>query len=147
MNAGDLVGVNSSSWSAISMLPTEGIVAKVTSRLCRKDLCLTIVGRSSSCRITRAFLELKRVRTIAWPAYSPDLNPIEHLWWHLKKRMNKFYSQYSNHSDAQEEWDGFSEALQECWAVIPGKPIRVLILSMPRRTAACRAARGWQTKY
>lgn len=22
-----------------------------------------------------------------WPAYSPDLNPIKHIWWHLKVRV------------------------------------------------------------
>jgi transposase len=104
-------------------------------------------ARIHTSRATRAWLALKRVRTIDWPAYSPDLNPIEHLWWHLKKRMNKFYPQYNNYMRGQEEWDGFCSALQECWRAIPSRLIRALILSMPRRMQACRRARGWQTKY
>ena len=95
----------------------------------------------------RAWLRDHRITPINWPAYSPDLNPLEHLWWHLKRRMHVFYPQYNNHMRAQEEWDGFCEALKECWRAIPGKLIKKLIMSMPRRMAAVRAVRGWQTKY
>jgi len=95
----------------------------------------------------RAFLAEHGITTIDWPPYSPDLNPIEHLWWVLKKLVFKHYPQYNNYSRAQEEWEGFCEALKRCWRMIPGRLIKELILSMPRRLAACRKARGWQTKY
>jgi hypothetical protein len=51
--------------------------------------------------------------------------------------MYKQYPQYNNYRTAEEEWEGFCEALKECWRSIPGKLIRTLILSMPRRLAAC----------
>ena len=98
-------------------------------------------------RAVRSFLDQHHVNTIDWPAYSPDLNPIEHLWWVLKRRMFKLYPQYNNYSQVEEEWEGFCEALKECWRGIPKKLIKRLIMSMPRRLAAVRKARGWQTKY
>jgi transposase len=98
-------------------------------------------------RVVRSFLTEHHITPIQWPAYSPDLNPIEHLWHHLKRRMYYFYPQYNNYSVAQEEWDGFCVALKECWRPIPASLIQRLIKSMPRRIDACRRARGWQTKY
>ena len=98
-------------------------------------------------RAVAAFFREHHITSIVWPAYSPDLNPIEHLWWVLKRRMFKLYPQYTNYSKAQEEWDGFCKALKECWRSIPGKLIKRLIMSMPRRLGAVKKAHGWQTKY
>lgn len=113
----------------------------------RSQLFMQDNARIHTAAATRNFLREHHITTINWPAYSPDLNPIEHLWWHLKKLMYKFYPQYNNYSKALEEWDGFCRALKECWRRIPAKLIRRLIMSMPRRIAACKKARGWQTKY
>ena len=34
------------------------------------------------------------VWVIEWPPYSPDLNPIEHLWWALKKKLHELYPEF-----------------------------------------------------
>jgi transposase len=98
-------------------------------------------------RVVRSFFQQHHITTIDWPPYSPDLNPIEHMWHVLKRRMYSLYPQYNNWSQAEEEWGGFCEALKECWRGIPARLIKRLIMSMPRRLAAVRKARGWQTKY
>jgi transposase len=97
--------------------------------------------------VVRAFLLRHHINTIAWPPYSLDLNPIEHLWWHLKKGMFGHYPQYNYYSVAAEEWEGFCDAFKECWRSIRGKLIKVLIISMPRRIYACRRAQGWRARY
>jgi hypothetical protein len=44
---------------------------------------------SSRChipRVARNFFNDNHIRTLPWPALSPDLNPIEHLWNELGKK-------------------------------------------------------------
>jgi transposase len=113
----------------------------------RTQLFMQDNARIHMSRVMQQFLTDYHINTIIWPPYSPDLNPIEHLWWHLKKRMHRFYPQYNNYSVAEEEWDGFCKALKDCLCSIPSRLIKSLIMSMPRCMAACRKACGWQTKY
>jgi DDE superfamily endonuclease len=40
-------------------------------------------------RIARRWLEDNEVSALQWPAQSPDLNPIEHLWAHLRQQLAK----------------------------------------------------------
>lgn len=49
-------------------------------------------------RAVRVFLDNHGITTLDWPAYSPYLNPIEHLWWALKTRMFELFLQCGDYS-------------------------------------------------
>ncbi len=38
-------------------------------------------------RICSQFLEAENIPVLAWPAYSPDMSPIEHVWDALDRRI------------------------------------------------------------
>lgn len=82
-----------------------------------------------------------------WPPYLPDLNLIEHMWWALKKLVHKLYPELITIGSSEEDWEQLRAALKEAWRRIPNSLISALITSMPRRLAAVRRARGYQTKY
>jgi hypothetical protein len=39
----------------------------------------------------REWFRERGIIVIDWPPYSPDLNPIEHIWWVLKKMLTEDY--------------------------------------------------------
>jgi DDE superfamily endonuclease len=77
---------------------------------------------------------------LLWPAQSPDLNPIEHLWNHLKRRLAE-YEVVPN--GILELW----ERVEKEWNNIGAEVCHNLIESMPRRVAAVLKAKGGYTKY
>ena len=58
------------------------------------------------------FLNDNHIRTLPWPALSPDLNPIEHLWdelgRHVRRRVNP-----------PESIDQLQRTLIDAWNNIP----------------------------
>jgi hypothetical protein len=82
-----------------------------------------------------------------WPPYSPDLNPIEHLWARLKELIYERHPDLDSIQNKNEQERVLKEVLPLCWEVIDPLVIRSLIQSMPSRIEACIAAQGWQTRY
>ncbi|GFW53222.1 transposable element Tc1 transposase [Trichonephila clavipes] len=74
---------------------------------------------------------LRHFQTLPWPARSPDLSPVEHVWNQLKRQMPSCHSVHD-----------LELAVQDLWAYLPRDSIRCLINSMPDRVAACIAAGG-----
>lgn len=73
-----------------------------------------------------------------WPAQSPDLNPIEHVWAKLSREV---YRRAPTSTD--ELW----EVVQEEWEKLDIVFFQNLTHSMKRRLTAVRAANGGVTKY
>ncbi len=96
---------------------------------------------------TLDYLETRDLHVIEWPPYSPDLNPIEHMWLALKRKLHELHPEFDTMGTSDEEWQAFEAGLKEAWAAIPDTLIEKLILSMPKRLTACKAAKGYQTKY
>ena len=80
------------------------------------------------------------IQLLVWPAQSPDLNPIEHLWVHLKCALQKYSTPPKG---VHELW----ERVEEKWNEIPAETCQKLIESMPKRVKAVIRANGGHTKY
>lgn len=95
---------------------------------------------SHTARVTTAFLNANNVNVMPWPAKSPDINPIEHLWDALDRRVRKRQNQPRNLRELQ-------NALVDEWNNIPQLEIQQLIRSMRQRCAALVNANGGHTRY
>jgi len=86
------------------------------------------------------WLKKRPFETLIWPAQSPDLNPIEHLWAILKRQLN----QYERPSNGMLElW----ERVERIWNNIDKDICLKLVESMPRRIKAVLKAKGRWTDY
>ncbi|GFX34539.1 transposable element Tcb2 transposase [Trichonephila clavipes] len=80
------------------------------------------------------------IERMDWPAKSPDLNPIEHVWDFLGRRLAARTLPPITIRELR-------VALQDKWAAMPQQLIDTLILSMGRRCETCLAVRGDHIPY
>ena len=90
--------------------------------------------------LTKKWFSENQIEVLDWPAQSPDLNPIEHLWFNLKQKLNGYPLQPTS---IHELW----ERIQNEWEKITAQECMNLIESMPRRVDAVLKAKGGYTKY
>lgn len=97
-------------------------------------------ARPHTAGIVREYLHQVNVPQIEWPSLSPDMNPIEHVWDMLGRRIR---SRFPAPTTIRE----LEGALVEEWEAIPQDDIARLIQGMPRRIEALIRARGGNTRY
>ncbi|GFT93263.1 DDE_3 domain-containing protein [Trichonephila clavipes] len=91
-------------------------------------------ARPHTARVAQDFL--RHFETLSWPARSPDLSPVEHVWDQLQRQMPSCHSVH-----------GLELAVRDLRAYLSQDNIRCLINSMPDRVAACIAGGGGPTRY
>ncbi|GFT53236.1 transposable element Tcb2 transposase [Trichonephila clavipes] len=105
---------------------------------CAMGLQLLFMDDNAPCHRTVAaeqLLESEDIECMDWPARFPDLNPIEHVWDFLGKRL-------AARTLPPVTIRELRLALQDEWAAMPQQLIDTLILSMGRRCETCLAVRG-----
>ncbi|GFT13590.1 transposable element Tcb2 transposase [Trichonephila clavipes] len=98
-----------------------------------------------NCRPHRAnlvedFLFEEGIVRMEWPACSPDMNPIEHVWDALGRRV-------AGRQPPPQTLQELERALLEEWDRIPQLLINSLIDSMPQRWSTLLTVRGNHTPY
>jgi len=87
-------------------------------------------------KLKRAWL----IRSIIWPAQSPDLSPIENLWAWMKDRIGERRHRIKNIIQ-------MSVAIREAWDEITPEVLMKLVDSMPKRMDLLQASKGGPIKY
>ena len=89
-------------------------------------------------KMTTALLKKLRVKVMDWPGRFPDLNPIEHLWGILKRKME--VRKVSN-------IHRLCDVIMEQWKRTPVATCEALVNSMPKRIKAVLENNSGHTKY
>ncbi len=78
-------------------------------------------------KTTTVLLKKLRVKVMDWPSMFPDLNPIEHLWGILKRKVEE--RKVSNIHQLR-------DVVMEEWKRTPVATCEALVNSMPKRVKA-----------
>ena len=101
---------------------------------------MDVKARPHEARIVQHFLQQEDVQTIQWPAMSLDMNPIEHVWDFIGRKINQRNPKCQN-------IDELRTAILEEWQQFPQERIRRLLRSMTRRVTELHNKRGGYNRY
>ena len=91
-------------------------------------------------RLVPQWKEENLITSLPWPAQSPDLNPIEHVWDYLERAVRKRQPHPKNKQE-------LFMALKEEWVNIDTSYLEKLVESMARRVQAVIKSKGNPTQY
>ena len=104
--------------------------------------CTTFQHNSAPCHtagVIKKWLADNDIQVLDWPGSSPDLNPIEHLWTIVKKKV------CGKNSSSLED---LKKDIRHVWCTeVTPELCKSLADSMPRRIAKVIANKGYPTKY
>ncbi|CDQ64550.1 unnamed protein product [Oncorhynchus mykiss] len=100
---------------------------------------MTLQHDNATSHMARDFPQDRNVSVLPWPAKSPDLNPIEHVWDLLNRRVR------DRTIPPRNVWE-LAGALVEEWGNISQQELANLVQSMRRCTAVLTTA-GGHTRY
>ena len=83
-------------------------------------------------------LKQKRIQTLPWPSFSPDLNPIENLWDGLERKVKKHQPKHPQELELQ---------LTQEWNNIELSELEKLVDSVASRLYERVKMKGYPTKY
>jgi len=108
----------------------------------RANRVMSLAQDNAPCHTARGTMQMLKDNLIIvrpWPAKSPDLNPIEHLWDMLKRRIRR-HPPPNNVADLE-------RLATEGWENIIQRAIQRFIMSMRAQWQAVIAAAGGHTQY
>lgn len=91
-------------------------------------------------RETKKWLQENRIEVMAWPAYSPDLNPIENLWGIMTQHV---YAGGRQFDDVHE----LRKAVEAAWDAVTKEQLDTLVKSMRRRCVKVLQYQGGYISY
>ena len=98
-------------------------------------------------QVAEDWLNRHGITWIDWPAHSPDLNPIEHVWAAMKRRLYKLFPHLASLKRNSLDIEEFKACLRIAWEAVPTALVQRLFDTMENRLQAVKKARGWYTKY
>jgi len=106
---------------------------------------ITFIFQDDNASVHRAgcvieFKEEYMISSLPWPAQSPDLNPIEHLWDVLGRKVHEHIPHPKNRRE-------LIAVLEEEWNNIEPDVLENLVNSMPNRVQAVIQSHGNPTMY
>nr|CAA82360.1 putative transposase [Drosophila hydei]prf//2013359A transposase [Drosophila hydei] len=93
---------------------------------------------SHTAKRTKNWLQYNQMEVLDWPSNSPDLSPIENIWWLMKNQLR---------NEPQRNISDLKIKLQEMWDSISQEHCKNLLSSMPKRVKCVMQAKGDVTQF
>ena len=91
-------------------------------------------------RLMEAARNMHLLPRLPVPAISPDLNPIEDVWHHMKEEISSLPTRPNNKEDME-------NAIWSIWSQLGNEEIQAIVDSIPIRIQAVLALQGGHTHY